>query len=620
MRPESTDTTDKLDKLTEEALAAWEAIEPPANFAASVMAAASREEASIPPPGPAPIHGSPSRRSRWGVRGLLLGVAVAAVAAATSAALFFDGDPEPTVQPDDAISQLDGGTPNIGPEIPKGGTGGEFKPTPLPLDLSERIDGYVASHGRLYGEVFRFHGTIIVARDGGVVFRRSYGDAIRESEGKAIAHRPDTRHRIGTLTQQITATAIMLLVERGALSLDDPLHKHLPDYPEQGRGITIRQLLNHSSGIPSFTDDHRHFDWRAEPHTTEALLARFSAEPLEFEPGAEFDPSNSGYAVLGAVIEAASGKSYGEFLRHELFGPLAMGHSTVGEPPPQASQAGGYLFSEDEQLIRFQPANLELSSFGAAGNIVTSADDLSRWAIALFEGRLLNNETLDLMLASSNDDGYALGWIPEREFGQDVIGHPGGTEGINAAIRYYRGDRTLLIAIANNDVIDARSVVEEIGQITHGRSPTPPIERDEVDVDTERFDLYSGHYILTPESRAELGRFFEPVEVERIAEAHVIADPETGRMTFSVPGHGSKWMHGLDRDTFFFKDAAATVATFHFRPSAAAGATGTSTGTGGSSEPGEAPASALHLRQGPLDIRLARSSGGDQHPPVLPSL
>ncbi len=605
MRPKSPPTTDALNRLTEEALDAWEPIEPPTNFAASVIAAASREETSIPIPDAAPRLEAPSRGSRWGLRGLLLGAAVAVAAAATGAALYFGGDPSPEPRSDDTVSRIDGGTPNIGLQVPKGGTGGDaFRPTPLPLDLGERIDGYIASHGRLYG---------------GVVFRRSYGDAIRSSEGASTPHRPDTRHRIGTLSQQITAAAIMILVERGTLSLDDPLHKHLPDYPEQGRGITIRHLLDHTSGIPSFTDDHRHFDWRAEPHSTEALLARFSGEPLEFEPGAEFDPSNSGYAVLGAVVEAATGVSYAEFVQREIFGPLTMGRSSVGEPPPEAVQASGYLFSEDEQLQRFHPANLDLSSFGAAGNIVTTADDLSRFAIALFEGRVLRGETLELMLAPSNEDGYALGWIPEREFGQDVIGHPGGTEGINASIRYYRGDRTLILAIANNDVIDARAVVEEIGQITHGRSPTPPIERDEVDVDTERFDLYSGHYVLTKESRAELERFFEPEEVERIAEAHVIANQATGRLSFAVPGHGSKWMHGLDRDTFFFKDAAATVATFHFPSSAGAG-TGTTGGTtGGASAPEGSPASALHLRQGPLDIRLARSEGG-AHPPVLPSL
>ena len=622
MRPESTDTTDTLDKLTEEAFTAWEPMEPPKNFAASVMAAASDDGASIPIPAADPILGSASGGSRWGVRGLLLGVAVAAVAAATGAALLFGGDPKPIIETGDKVSQLGSGTPNAGPTIPKGSAGLDFEPAPLPADLNDRIDGYISSHGRLYGEVFRFHGTIIVARDGDVVYRRSYGDAVRASEGEAIPHRPDTRHRIGTLTQQITATAIMMLVERGAISLDDPLAKHLPDYPEEGREITIRQLLNHSSGIPSFTDEHTHSEWRAEPHTTASLLARFSAQPLEFKPGAEFDPSNSGYAVLGAVIEAVTGASYGEFVQREIFGPLAMERSTVGEPPAKASQANGYLFSEDEQLLRFHRAHLDLSSFGAAGNIVTTADDLSRWAIALFEGRVLEEETLDLMLTAANEDGYALGWIPEREFGQDVVSHPGGTEGINAAIRYYRGDRTLILAIANNDVIDARSVVEEVGQITHGRSPTPPIEREEVDVDTERFHLYGGHYTLTPESRAELGRFFEAEEVERISEAHVIANPKTGRVSFSVPGHGSKWMHGLGRDTFFFKDAAATVATFHFQPTAGttAGTTGSGSSSGGSSEAGEAPASALHLRQGPLDIRLARSEGGDLLPPVLPSL
>ncbi|HGG57239.1 MAG TPA: class A beta-lactamase-related serine hydrolase, partial [Nannocystis exedens] len=343
---------------------------------------------------------------------------------------------------------------------------------------------------------------------------------------------------------------------------------------------------------------------------TETLLARFSSAPLEFEPGTEFDPSNSGYAVLGAVIEAVTGMSYGEFVEREIFAPLGMERSSIGEPPEGTRQASGYLFSEEEQLLPFDRANFDLRAFGAAGNIVSTADDLSRFARALFEGRLLKDETLETMLAPANKDGYALGWIREREFGQDVVGHPGGSEGINAAIRYYRGDHTLIIAIANNDVIDCRSVAEQLGQITHGRSPMRPMERHEVAVDPARFKVYSGRYVLTQESRAELNRFFDPAEVERLAEAHVGPDRSKQRLYFFVPGHGSKVMHGLDRDTFFFKDAAATVATFDFRQRVGAGA-----GGGGIPEdagvPKDPPASALHLRQGPLEIHFVRAP---EHP------
>ena len=236
----------------------------------------------------------------------------------------------------------------------------------------------------------------------------------------------------------------------------------------------------------------------------------------------------------------------------------------------------------------------------------------------------LHGVTLKAMLDTTNDDGYALGWIPETEFGQGVVGHPGGTEGVNAAIRYYRGDHTLILAIANNDVIDCRAVVEEIGQITHGRRATPPIEREEIDADAGRFDLYTGAYVLTDDSRAELERFFDAEEVARIESASVMVDE--GRLFFWVPGHGTKWMHGLDADTFFFKDAAATVATFQFplkasehRVSPGAFRPEEAAATGGVDVDRDAPATALLLRQGPIDIRMRRAPSGEADAVVLPS-
>ncbi|MEZ4380967.1 MAG: serine hydrolase domain-containing protein [Nannocystaceae bacterium] len=617
MRPDS------LDNLTEEAFDAWEAFDPPEGFAARVVAEAARREATVPL---ADEVAAPRGASPWRWRGLVVGVAVAAVAAAAAAVALFsggDGAREPGVS--SALAPDDGGVPNVGLDPKKAGDADPgFKAKPLPLDLSARIDDYVGAHGRRYGEVFRFHGTIIVARDGDVVFRKSYGDAVRgDGEAASVAHSPDTRHRIGTLSQQITATAVMLLVERGELSLDDTIHKHLPDYPEVGRGITIRQLLDHTSGIPSFTDDLSLLEWRGQPHTTASLVARFSGEPLEHAPGEEFDPSNSGYALLGAIVEAVRGEPFGVFARREIFAPLGMERTTIGDPAG-VLVAPGHLFSEDEQLTRFAPEKIDLSAFGAAGNVVTTADDLSRWAVALFEGRLLKPETVAAMIETTNDDGYALGWIPETEFGQGVVGHPGGVEGFNAAIRYYRGDRTLILAIANNDVIDARAVVEELGQITHGRRATPPIEREEIAAARERFDLYTGYYVLTDESRTELERFFDAEEVARIEHAQVMIDDD--RLFFWVPGHGMKWMHGLDDDTFFFKDAAATVATFQFphragehRVAPGEPRSDSAPAEGDVKVDPDAPASALLLRQGPIDIRMRRATGADRNP-VLPSL
>ncbi|MCB9565903.1 MAG: beta-lactamase family protein [Myxococcales bacterium] len=438
---------------------------------------------------------------------------------------------------------------------------------------------------------------------------------------RADPHRADQRFRLGTLSQQITASAVLLLVERGLLGLDDPIRKHLPGYPEVGDRITIRHLLSHTSGIPSFTDDPLFDGWRGQPHTTSELLDRFKELPLEFQPGADFDPSNSGYAVLGAVIEAVSGVSHGEYIRREIFEPLGMTRSSVGEPSGGAMVIPGYLFDEDEALNAAKSARVDLTAFGAAGDVVTTADDLTRWASALFGGELLRPETVELMLTPVTEDGYALGWILGDANGQRIAEHPGGSEGVNAAIRYYRSDHALVVAVANNDVIDCREMVEKVGDLAHGRPAAWPLEYEEVTPDAARFPLYVGEYALSDESRESLARYFEAEEIDRLATAQVLVDG--GRLFFWVPGHGTKWMHARGGDSYFFKDASRTTATFQLELRADEHVVNPGAFRQGGERPGGAvdlgPASALILHQGALDIVLERRAGSDAEPLVLPS-
>ena len=166
-----------------------------------------------------------------------------------------------------------------------------------------------------------FMGSVLVARDGAVVFEKSYGFANVEWR---IPNTPDTKFRIGSLTKQFTAAAILLLEDRGKLKVEDTIAPLIPSAPESWKNITIHQLLNHTSGIPDFTSLPEHRVWQRSPETPEQIGRHFRDLPLEFESGEKFKDSNSGYILLAFIIERVLGQSYEAFLRDSIFAPLAM--------------------------------------------------------------------------------------------------------------------------------------------------------------------------------------------------------------------------------------------------------------------------------------------------------
>jgi CubicO group peptidase (beta-lactamase class C family) len=187
--------------------------------------------------------------------------------------------------------------------------------------FTNELDEYLtASH-----EVWKFHGAALVAKDGKVLFKKGYGMASLEL---GVPSAPQMKYLIGSITKQFTAVAILQLEEKGRLSLEDPITKFLPDYPkETGDRVTIHHLLRHTSGVPSYTDNPEAMGLRTTPTTLEALIALFEDLPLDFEPGEKYEYSNSGYVLLGAVIEAVSGMTYEEYIKANIFDVVGMTNS-----------------------------------------------------------------------------------------------------------------------------------------------------------------------------------------------------------------------------------------------------------------------------------------------------
>ncbi|HWB78031.1 MAG TPA: serine hydrolase domain-containing protein [Nannocystaceae bacterium] len=424
---------------------------------------------------------------------------------------------------------------------------------PIPDDLDEQVASYIADYGRHFGPTFEFHGAILVARDGKVHYAQGFGVA---DPAHDTANTPQTRFRIGMLTEQFTAAAILQLRDAGMLQLDDPVSEHLPGFPN-GRSITIMQLLQHSSGIPNYTDLPNFHEWKLRPHTSEQLIGRFSELPLEFKPGEDFTPTNSGYFLLGAIIEKKSGMSYGEYMQRYVFEPLGMRDTMVGDEYGRPGQARGNVWNEEEQLD--PPDPIDMSVFGAAGGIVSSIEDLAKWDSALYEGRILARSSVEQMI-EPNRFGYGFGWVVGEDQDQTVVSFPGAIDGFNSAIMRYTADRTLVVVLCNTEIVPAGRIASDIAMMVYGGHPPPRIEYPEVQVAPGTFSRYLGSYGITDDTIRVLGAGVDESMFEPLQTVHVkqIGD----RLYFDVPAHGSTWMHPMGRHRFFFKDNSGNYINF----------------------------------------------------------
>lgn len=289
----------------------------------------------------------------------------------------------------------------------------------------------------------RFMGNVLVAKDGAVVFEQSSGWANAEWK---IPNGATTKFRIGSVTKQFTAAAILLLAEKAKLQLDDPLSKFVPNAPESWRPVTLLQLLSHTGGIPSVTDQPEYRTWKLSPATPAENMARMADKPLEFAPGEKFKYSNSGYLLLGWIVEIVSGQSYAEFLREHIFQPLGMNDTGIDSNVRIIpSRATGYARTP-EGLAHAPFINMTFPA--GAGAMYSTTHDLLRWTQGLFGGKILNADSLKRMTTPVKSE-YALGLGVRSPGGRTVISHTGGIEGFNSQLAYYPDSKTTIVVLAN---------------------------------------------------------------------------------------------------------------------------------------------------------------------------
>jgi CubicO group peptidase (beta-lactamase class C family) len=336
-----------------------------------------------------------------------------------------------------------------------------------------------------------FMGTVLVARGGDVLFSKGYGMANLEWD---IPNSPSTKFRLGSVTKQFTAASILLLEERGKLKVEDPVKKYMPDAPAAWDKITIFHVLTHTSGIPSFTGFPDYKQTEPFETTPEKLVARFRDKPLDFAPGEKWSYSNSGYVLLGYLIEKISGQSYATFVQENIFTPLGMkdsGYDSNSKIIPH--RASGY--TSDRGVIE-NAGFIHMSIPFSAGSLYSTTEDLLRWERGLFGGKVLSPASLQKMTTPFKED-YAFGLGVHTTGGHKMIDHGGGIEGFNTHLAYYPDDQLTVVVLGNLNG-PASDIAGKLGSVAHGEPVQLITERKEITLPVAKLAGYVGTYELAP--------------------------------------------------------------------------------------------------------------------------
>jgi len=343
---------------------------------------------------------------------------------------------------------------------------------------------------------------VLIARDSKILYRKGFGLA---DVGNCVPVTPETKFRIGSVTKQFTAAAILKLQEAGLLNVQDPIAKYLPEYP-RGDEVTIHHLLTHTSGIHSFTEKPNFMETVTVERTSEEMVDWFKADSFDFNPGEQWHYNNSGYFLLGYIIENISGKSYGEYLKEALFDPLGMHDTGVHNSHDiLENEAYGYSYIDGT----FQKAlDWDMSQAGGAGALYSTVLDLYRWNEAVFGGEVLTEESLQAAFTpvTLNDGtvprdlgaGYGYGWIISEFRGQQEINHSGGLQGFVSYLTRLPGINATVTVLHN--CIPARDIspdaaAHELTEIFFWEDLAQQASVAVADsIDVSEYDDYAGQY------------------------------------------------------------------------------------------------------------------------------
>ncbi|TMP78971.1 serine hydrolase [Pseudoalteromonas phenolica] len=328
-----------------------------------------------------------------------------------------------------------------------------------------------------YHQLEQFNGVALISYKGKVLFKKSYGKANFEWD---INHTIEGKFKIASITKQFTAMLILQLVEQKKLKLDEKLIEYYPSYrADTGSKITIRQLLNHTSGLGNFfhLDGYKTVEAR-NPYTLDEFISKFCSEDLNFEPGTQFRYSNAGYTILGKVIEHVTGKPYSEVLTQQILKPLNMNNSGFNQ---QHSILNNRVTGYKRLLNRLEhPSFIDMSVPFSAGSMYSTAIDLYRWDRGLAEYKILSKPFTEVLYQVTEHRNYAAGWLvdnyPEARFGKALtrVHHGGMIPGFNANISRVLEDDTLVVLLDNTGGAPMTAITEKVLSIIYDKDYEEP--------------------------------------------------------------------------------------------------------------------------------------------------
>lgn len=401
--------------------------------------------------------------------------------------------------------------------------------------LAARIDATISG----YYKADEPGATVIVTRGGATVFRKAYGMADTANQQALDAA---MTLRLGSITKQFTAVAILMLAEEGKLALTDEITRFLPDYPIQGKKITVEHLLTHTSGIQSYTGKPAYAETMDKDFTVNQMIDSFKSDPMLFAPGERFAYNNSGYFLLGAIIEKVSGQSYARFLEQRIFLPLGMTHTAYeGSERTKGPRAAGHSKGD----AGFGPARpLSMTQPYAAGSLASSVDDLARWEAAIAGGKLLKaaswkNAFTPYKLTNGKSTGYGYGWEIGKLNGAEKIAHGGGINGFSTyALRV--PEKKVFVAVLSNTEsgrTHPEMVATKVAALAIGK-PFPDFKA--ITVAPEVLETYVGVYTIDKENSRTIRLEDGKLSMQR-----------TGRERFPLMAY--------KENGFFFADSLATL-------------------------------------------------------------
>ncbi|MEO7765924.1 MAG: serine hydrolase [Ferruginibacter sp.] len=389
-------------------------------------------------------------------------------------------------------------------------------------NLPAKLDTLISAYGKMY----KFNGAVLVAKGGTILLNKGYG--YRNSTEK-ISNNEQTIFQLGSITKQFTSAIILKLQGEGKLSVEDKLSKYFPQFPK-GDSITIHQLLSHTAGIYNYTNDGNFMSKEVtKPANRDKIMALFKDKPLDFSPGTGWNYSNSGYSLLGYIIEAVTKKPYEQVVRTYIFNPLQMTHSGFDFAHLQSKEkAKGYFKLNDKDSLAAPVVDSSVSF--SAGAIYSTTGDLYKWHRALQSNAILTKAEQEKAYTPVKSN-YGYGWGIDSIEGKRRVGHGGGIHGFTTNIARVPQDDVCIILLSNaSDAVG--DINKSIMAVLYNKEYEIPKERMTIKLPEEKLKQYTGEYEVKP-------------------ELHVIISIKDGELLASPTGQSPDILYA-EKDDFFF--------------------------------------------------------------------